>query len=250
MTEKYLYFAKNTARSLALTASESNVQTYTLTTSLVDPIPDGVANTNHLFVNGAVTAEMQNLHLTSSTAAGIVPGSAATDDDHVLGSAYILAGKNIDDGKLTVHPSALSFDGSNLVTVSTVAQDGVYGITNSSTVGENDITFTANVPMVAGDAAVWPASAFLGMEMVSSTVCDVYFEGQQNDGVGNGVDRVRITYAADKFKVFSQLMHDVISDSRNQGEMIVIADTFRGIYHSGNPAGITSTGVTAIALDT
>ena len=247
MTEKYLYFGKNTARSLALGASEAAVQTFTLTTSLINPIPDGIANTNDLFANGAVTAEMQNLHLTSSTAAvGVVPGSVATDDDHVLGSAYIADGVNVDAGKLTIHPNALSYDGASLVTVQTVAQNSAYGITMSSTVGQNDVTFTANSPMLAGDAAVWPATAFLGISQVDATNCDLFFEPQTNDGVNGGVDKVTCTYPAGGFKKLSQLMHDVCTDSRNQGQMIVIADTMRGVYWDNNPAGITTV---AIALD-
>jgi hypothetical protein len=228
MTEKYIYFGKNTARSLALTASETNVQTFTLTTGLIDPIPDGIAGTNDLFANGAVTAEMQNLHLDESA------------DIHVLGSAY----SGVDDGTLTIHPSALSYDGVSLVTVQTVAQNATYGITMSSTVGENDVTFTANLPMLAGDAAVWPATAFLGISQVDATNCDLFFEPQTNDGVGGGVDTIRLTYSAGGFKKLSRLMHDVCADSRNQGQMIVIADTMRGIYWDNNPAGITTVAIT------
>ena len=228
MTEKYLYFGKNTARSLALTASEANVQTFTLTTGLIDPIPDGIAGTNDLFANGAVTAEMQNLHLDKS------------EDAHVLGSAY----SGVDDGKLTIHPNALSYDGASLVTVQTVAQNTTYGVTMSSTTTENDVTFTASKPMLAGDACVWPATAFLGMSQVDGTNCDIFFEPQTNDGVGGGVDTVRCTYPAGGFKKLSQLMHDVCADSRNQGQMIVIADTMRGIYWDNNPAGITTVAIT------
>ena len=228
MTEKYLYFGKNTARSLALTASEAAVQTFTLTTSLINPVPDGIANTNDLFANGAVTAEMQNLHLDG------------TADVHVLGSAY----SGVDNGTLTIHPSALSYDGVSLVTVQTVAQNATYGVTMSSTVGENDVTFTANSPMLAGDAAVWPATAFLGMSQVDGTNCDLFFEPQTNDGVGGGVDTIRLTYPAGGFKKLSQLMHDVCADSRDQGQMIVIADTMRGIYWDNNPAGITTVAIT------
>jgi hypothetical protein len=228
MTEKYLYFGKNTARSLALTESEAAVQTFTLTTGLINPIPDGIANTNDLFANGAVTAEMQNLHLDG------------TADVHVLGSAY----NGVDTGKLTIHPSALSYDGVSLVTVQTADQNGTYGVTMSSTATLNDVTFTANSPMLAGDAAVWPATAFLGMSQVDGTNCDLFFEPQTNDGVGGGVDTIRLTYPAGGFKKLSQLMHDVCADSRDQGQMIVIADTMRGIYWDNNPAGITTVAIT------
>lgn len=239
MTEKYLYFAKNTDRSLAITSQSG--QTYTLTTGLIDPVPTGRAASNDLFANGTLVVEYQNLHIASGT------GEAAADDDHILGSHYIDQGLNVDDGKLTVDPNALLYDGTNAVTISTVAQDPIFGVTNSSTAGENDVTFTLKNPMAAGDACVWPATAFLGVHMVDNDTADIYFEPQTNDGVGGGVDKVRLSYAAGKFKELTQLMHDVCADSRNQGEMIVIADTFRGIFHGNNPAGITA--VDSITLD-
>ena len=195
MTEKYLYFAKKTARSLALTASESNVQTYTLTTGLVDPIPDGIANTNTIFANGAITAELQNLHLDG------------TADVHVLGTHYT---NTADNGKLVIHPNALSYDGSNLVTVKTVAQDARFGVTNSSTTTENDITFTLNKPLVAADALLTKASNFLGIEMVDNDTADLYFKPTTNDGIGNGVDKVRLNYVAGNFKQFCDGINAII----------------------------------------
>ena len=42
------------------------------------------------------------------------------------------------------------------------------------------------------DAAMWPASRFIGVDPVSGTTTDIYFEGQT--GVGDGVDKVRLTH--------------------------------------------------------
>tara|TARA_Y100000361_G_scaffold151771_1_gene169817 strand:+ start:497 stop:1186 length:690 start_codon:yes stop_codon:yes gene_type:complete len=229
MTEKYLYFAKNAARTLTI-ASQAG-QTYTLTTDLVNPIPSGRTNSNDIFANGALKMTYDNIHV-------------GGEDAHVVGSGY---GTVVEDQSITVDPSALSYDGTNAVTVQTAAQNPKFGVTASSTAGENDATFTLKVPMVAGDACVWPATAFLGVHMVDNDSADIYFEPQTNDGVAGGVDRVRVSYTAGNFKKLSQLMHDICADSRNQGEMIVVADTFRDIYHGGNPAGITS--VDIIALD-
>lgn len=231
MTEKYLYFAKKTARSLALTASESSVQTYTLTTGLVDPIPDGVANTNTIFANGAITAELQNLHLDGSV------------DAHLLGSHY----SGVDDGKLEIHPNALEYDGASLVTVKTVAQDPVYGVTNSSTVGENDITFVLHKPVKAGDAAVFKASAFTGILMVDNTTADIMFIPQSNDGFAGGFDKVRLSYTAGNFKELGKALNAIITDDRNQPGLVVVADDFRGIYADNNIVGITS--IDALTLD-
>jgi len=231
MTEKYLYFAKGADQTETIGSQAG--QTYTITTGLINPLPDGRANTNDIFVNGAVTMTYDNLHLGNES------------NNHLVGSGY---GTLVENDSVLVDSSALSFDGANAVTVSTVAQNPVFGITASATAGENDATFKVNVPMKAGDACVWPATAFLGVHMVDNDTADVYFEPQTNDGVGGGVDKVRLSYKAGKFQALSQLLHDVCADSRNQGEMIVIADTFRGIYHGGNPAAITA--VDSITLDT
>tara|TARA_R100000234_G_scaffold85460_1_gene54459 strand:+ start:254 stop:955 length:702 start_codon:yes stop_codon:yes gene_type:complete len=232
MTEKYLYFAKKTARSLALTDSESNVQTYTLTTSLINPLPDGVADTNTIFANGAITAELQNLHL---------DGSA---DQHVLGSHYTAA---VNDGKLVIDPQALLYDGASLVTVKTVAQDPVFGVTNSSTVGENDITFTINVPMLAGDCLLQKASQFKGIEMVDNDTADIYFEPHTNDGLGNGVDKVRLSYTAGNFKALCDSINALITDERNQSGLVVVADDYRNIFLNNNIVGISA--IDSITLD-
>ena len=231
MTEKYIMFAKNTARSQTISSQAG--QTYTITTDLVDPLPDGKANSSEIFNNGALEMTYDNIHVD------------AEGDGHLVGSEY---GTMVEDQTVKVDPKAISYDGANAVTVKTVAQDPKFGITASSTAGENDATFTLVKPMVAGDCCVWPATAFLGVHMLDNDTADIYFEPQTNDGVGGGVDVVRVSYKAGSFKALSQLMHDVCADSRNQGEMIVIADTFRDVYHGGNPAGITA--VDSITLDT
>ena len=228
MTDKFLYFGKTSARSLALTQSEADVQTYTLTTSLINPIPDGVANTNNIFANGALKAELQNLHLDGS------------GDAHVLGSYYTERGLDVDDGKLFIHPNALSYDGTNLVTVKTVAQDSVYGVTNSSTVGENDVTFTLHAPMKSGDAMVYKSSNFLGMTMVDADTCDIFFKPFSNDGVGAGHDVIRVSYGSGNFTIMAKLIGDILTDNTPQSGMIVVADTWRDIYYQNNPAGITA----------
>lgn len=228
-------FAKDPSRTLTINSQAG--QTYTLTTDLVNPLPDGVAGTNHIFANGALTMTYDNLH----TAAD---GGFHGEDAHLIGSGY---GTQVENATIEVNPDALTYDGASDVTVATVAQNETWGVTASSTAGENDATFTLNKPMVAGDACVWPATAFLGVHMVDNDTADIYFEPQTNDGVGGGVDKVRVSYKAGNFKVLSQLMHDVCADSRNQGELIVIADTFRDIYHGGNPAAITA--VDSITLD-
>ena len=191
---------------------------------------------SHIFANGALTAELQNLHLDG------------TGDQHVLGSYYTSKGTTPQDNdKLFIHPNALSFDGANLVTLKTVAQDPVYGITNSSDVNENDVTFVLEKPMLAGDANVWPASTFLGVEMVDNDTADIYFAPQTGDGLGNGADKVRVSYTAGNFKALGEMLNSIINDNRYQAGMVVIADEWTGVYAENNKVGITA--VDSITLD-
>ena len=58
---------------------------------------------------------------------------------------------------------------------------------------ENYLYFSdADGADATGDAAMWPGSRFLGVDPVSATTTDIYFEGQT--GVGDGVDKVRLTH--------------------------------------------------------
>ena len=58
---------------------------------------------------------------------------------------------------------------------------------------ENYLYFSdADGADATGDAGMWPASRFLGVDPVSATTTDVYFEGQT--GLGDGVDKIRLTH--------------------------------------------------------
>lgn len=230
--EKYLYFAKGATRNQDFTASTTTT-TYRLTTDLVDPLPDGVAG-NDVFANGNMTLELDGSDYTNIT----------------FGTHYNVGSdrsKPGDGSVVVVHPNALSYDGTQDITVTTAANDPVFGVTLSSTVGENDAVVRLNGPVKAGDACVWPASSFLGLVQVDNDTADIYFEPNTNDNVGGGVDIVRLSYTAGNFKVLAQSLHDVMMDQRNQGQMIVVADTFRDIFLDNNAPGITA--VASITLD-
>lgn len=227
--EKYLYFGNKTARSMTFAASTSST-TYRLTTGgLIDPLPDGVADTNTIFANGALT-----MVLTAHA-------------NHTFGTHYGTNGTVAAGTLVTVRPEALLYDGVQDVTVATASADPVFGITLSSTAGENDATFTLNVPMLAGDAAIWPASSFLGVEMVDNDTADIYFLPHTNDGIGNGVDKVRVSYTAGNFKDLGEMLSAVINDNRNQVGMVRIADEFTNTFAHNNIVGITA--VDSITLD-
>ena len=225
MTEKYLYFANKTARSMTFTASTDQT-TYRLTTGgLIDPLPDGVAG-SAIFDNGALT-----MVLTAHA-------------NHTFGTYYNSPSAS---DLVTVHPNALSYDGIQDVTVTNESNDPVYGITLSSTAGENDAVFTLNVPMLAGDAAVFKASAFKGVNQVDGDTADIYFDPHTNDGLGAGVDKVRVSYTAGNFDELGKMLHAIINDDRDQTGLVVVADEFRGIYAGNNIVEITA--VDSITLD-
>ena len=227
MTEKYLYFAKKTARAQTFTASTSGT-TYRLTTGdFINPLPDGVANTNTLFANGAVT-----MTLTAHA-------------NHTFGTAY--SSPSATD-IVVVKAEALSYDGVQDVTVTDATTDPINGITlDTSTVGNNDAVFTINVPMLAGDCLLQKASQFKGVEMVDNDTADIYFEPHTNDGLGNGVDKVRLSYTAGNFKLLCDSINAILTDERNKAGLVVVADDYRSIFLNNNITGVTA--IDSITLD-
>ena len=135
MTEKYLYFAKKDGHTQTIGSQAG--QTYTITTALINPLPDGRANTSDIFEKGKVTMTYDNLRIDDET----------PQNNHLVGAGYGTLNEN---DQVLVDASALSYDGVNAITVQTVAQNPEFGITASATAGENDATFKVNVPMVAG----------------------------------------------------------------------------------------------------
>ena len=86
---------------------------------------------------GLVTLELD--------AANLEEGEA---DLHQFGSHY---GDVADNAKVTVHPQAGTYaagSGNGVFTLKTKAQDPVYGITASSTAGENGFTLTLNLSLI------------------------------------------------------------------------------------------------------
>ena len=228
MTEKYLYFAKKTARQQDFTASTSGT-TYRLTTggTGLTALPDGVADTNTIFANGAITMLL--------TAHG----------NHTFGTGYgtVVAGNVVE-----ISPLALSYDGVQDVTVTNATTDPINGVTlDTSTVGNNDASFVINVPMEPGDCLLQKASQFKGVEMVDNDTADIYFEPHTNDGLGSGVDKVRVSYTAGNFKLLCDSLNALITDERNKGGMIVVADTYRDIFLNNNITGISA--IDSITLD-
>ena len=98
----------------------------------------------------------------------------------------------------------------------------------------------------SGDAAMWPASRFIGVDPVSGTTTDIYFEGQT--GVGDGVDKVRLTHVhsttvgngqADlnghKCQQIANTIANLINASPHGGRMFTIVDLTESVTAKGMP---------------
>jgi len=227
MTEKYLYFAKKTARSMAFSSSTSQT-TYRWTAGGLGltALPDGIANTNTVFANGSITM--------------ILTAHAG----HTFGSAY---GTPTAGDLVTVNAKALSYDAAQDVTVTNATTDTVNGITLSATANQNIAKFVINVPMEPGDVLLQKASQFKGVEMVDNDTADIYFEPHSNDGLGNGVDKVRLSYKAGNFKLLCDSINAIITDERDKAGLIVVGDTYRNVFLNNNITGVTA--IDALTLD-
>ena len=225
---KYIYFGHKTARSETLTTSVAGAdQTFVITDNGFGITVANITTDTELFKSNAIVVDL------------------LVDANHAngFGTHY---GTPAAGSSVRIHGSALSYDGTNTITVLSKAQDPVYGITMSDTEGDNHITVTQAKPITAEDASVLCSDLFLGITEAGSNQAIITFKPHTNDGVGNGVDTVTCTHAAGSFDKFCQMFNDCIMDNRNQKGMVVFADEWNGIYYGGNPAGVS---VVDISMD-
>tara|TARA_R100000951_G_C2636967_1_gene179605 strand:- start:92 stop:775 length:684 start_codon:yes stop_codon:yes gene_type:complete len=219
---KYIYFGQKTARSEALTTSVSGAdQTFVIADGGVSATVANITTDAELFKSNAIVVDL------------------IVDANHANGFGTHYGTPTAAD-VVRIHGNALSYDGTNTITVLSKVEDPVYGITMSDTEGDNHITVTQKKPITTEDASVFCSDLFLGINQASNTTAIISFKPQSNDGVGNGVDIVTCTYDTGKFKEFAQMVSDCIMDNRNQGGMVVFADEWEGVYYNGNPAGVST----------
>ena len=161
-------------------------------------------------------------------------------DDHVFGTHY---GTVADDqANIEVHPNAITYaegSGDGDFTIATASADPVYGITQSSTAGENGFTLHLLKPYAADQALIKPASQLLNIEAVDATNTLLTFKPTTGDT--GAQDKVTLTTGDDnKHHLIAKSIADVLTDARNHGKIIKFADAFNEIYFDGNPAGITT----------
>jgi len=157
-------------------------------------------------------------------------------DDHLFGTHY---GTVADDAVVTVSPYAGTYaegSGDGDFTLKTVAQDAVYGITQSSTAGENGFTVTLLKPYAADQALVKAASTLLNIEAVDATNTLLTFPPTTHDT--GAQDKITITHTTGKNHLISKAIAEIITDPRNQGKMVRFADAFNEKYFGNNAAGM------------
>ena len=218
--EKYLYFG---VAGATMAFDNHAAQTLQLTTGgFANPVPTGT----DFIANGGLKV------------------TVTYNSDITFGTHY--AGMT---GEIKVHPNALTYDGTDTITIATAAADPVYGITKSGTAGNNDWDVTQLKPYEPGDAIMIPASKIRGIQVKDADETYIYTEAMTGDGLGDGGarDTITITHGSAKFKELAQMINDIIADPRQNGEMIVVADLMSNTFFGGNPAGITAV---AYSLDT
>ena len=235
INDVYLYFTDD------LTAAKASTQTADQDVVVADGSPF-----DNMPVTAITVAEAQSgkgwLHngLAKLTLDAAHYADSGTNDDHLFGTYY---GTVADDqANIEVHPNAISYaegSGTGVLHLQTVAEDPVYGITQSSTAGENGFKLTLLKPLDQDQALVKPASSLLNIEAVDATNTLLTFKPTTGDT--GAQDKVTLTTSAsNKHHLIAKSIADVLTDARNHGKIIKFADAFDEIYFDGNPAGITT----------
>lgn len=217
--EKYLIFAEDLT-SIDVNNSDKTVST---TTSLVNPV--------------------SLLNATSGTD-GIIEVQLKAHADHTFGSSY---GTPTAGTYVTIDARGYTVGASNgVVTILTTTESAEYGVDVSSTLANNDFRINLLKHIDGGTLACFPASKFIGIQMVDDDETDLYFEAGTGDL--DDVDVIKITHGAGKFKELGEMVNDACSPTRSGsvvdffigGSTGATGTSIADVTFNGNPAGITS----------
>ena len=212
MRNNYLYFGVDAAATMAF--DNHAAQTLQLTTGGFDnPVPTGT----DFIKNGGLKV------------------TVTYNANHTYGT-YYTAGMLA--GEVEIHPNALTYDGTDTITIATAAADPVYGWTKSSTGSENDLDVTQLKPYVEGNGYVYNARYLKGMAVAGATTTDLNFQAKTGDA--NAIDIMTVTHDSAKFKEFVQNVTDVIADDNKVKGMVVVVDDMRSLKLANDVAGIAS----------
>ena len=104
----------------------------------------------------------------------------------------------------------------------------------------NYLYFAEGAVETTGEAAMYPASAFLGLDPISATTTRLSFKARNNTAVD---DDVLLQHASAKHVEVAELIATLLEPSPvTRTKFIVVADEANGIYlDNGNGAGLTGT---------
>jgi len=111
----------------------------------------------------------------------------------------------------------------------------------------NYLYFAEGAVETTGEAAMYRADSFLGLDPISATTTRLSFKGRNNTKVD---DDVLVQHASGKHVELAELIASVLEPSPvTRTKFIVVADEVNSVYLSnGNGAGLTGTvEVTTIA---
>jgi len=111
----------------------------------------------------------------------------------------------------------------------------------------NYLYFAEGAVETTGEAAMYPASAFLGLDPISATTTRLSFKARNNTAVD---DDVLLEHASAKHVEVAELIATLLEPSPvTRTKFIVVADEANGVFlDNGNGAGLTGTvEVTTIA---
>jgi len=221
--EKYLIFGENLTTIDVDNVDTSAAPRFAMTTSLADPV---------------------SLFNETSGTDGIIEVQLKAHANHTWGSAYgtVTAGQyyTINTSGYTVHAS------NGQVSIITAASDAVNGVTtDTSTAANNDFRVNLLQHIDGGTLACFPMSKFRGMQLVSDTTTDLYFDAGTGDL--DAVDVILVTHGAGKFKQLVENVNDAMSASGSSvvnffigGNSGATGTTINDVSFNGNPADISS----------
>ena len=222
--EKYLIFGEDLT-SIDVDNSDKTVAT---TTSLVNPV--------------------SLLNATSGTD-GIIEVQLKAHADHTFGSVYgSIAGGDFAAGDyVTINSSGYTVHASSgVITILTTTESAANGVDVSSTDANNDFRINLLKHVDGGTLGCFPANKFKGIQMVSDTVTELYFEAGTGDI--DAVDVVALTHTSGKFKQCVEMVNDALSPGRNSsvidffigGSSGATGTSIADVTFNNNPAGIGS----------
>lgn len=214
--EKYLIFGSKLT-SEDIVNQDTTVQT---TTSLVNPV--------------------SLLNATSGTD-GIIEVQLLKHSGHTAGSAYTTTNGEY----FTINTSGYTVGASDgVATIIAASSDAENGVTLDADANNNDFRVNLLQHIDGATLACYPASKFKGMQLVSDTTTDLYFEAGTGDV--DDVDVILVTHGAGKFKQLVEMVNDAMSSNGPSvvnffigGNGGATGTTIDAVAINGNPAGIT-----------